>query len=122
MALFCFVAGVCILILLLRERNPRGRARHGPHPALLQLLRVGHEGVDLPGLHQLEEVTGVALGQVLHLVAQQWDGGVGSDVLSRDHGGRQGMGTPGCPLQVEPSPVLPGELRRCTTRGDHPAG
>lgn len=82
MASFCFVTGVPILALL-RVCDPRGGACHGPHPAPLQLLGVGHEGVDLPGLRQLEEVAGVALGQVPHLVAQQRDGGVCSDVLPK---------------------------------------
>lgn len=38
------------------------------------------------------------------------------------HGGRQGMGIAGRPLEVELSLVLPGGLRRCTARGDHPVG
>lgn len=32
------------------------------------------------------------------------------------------MGALGCPLQMEPSPALPGGPRRCTAQGDHPAG
>lgn len=82
MASFCFIAGVHILALLW-VCDPCSGACHGPHPALLQLLGVSHKGVDLPGLHQLEEVAGVALRQVPHLVAQQRDGGVGSDILPR---------------------------------------
>lgn len=82
MASFCFVAGVRILAVL-RICDPRSGARHGPHPAPFQLLGIGHKGVDLPGLHQLEEVAGIALGQVPHLVAQQRDGGVCSDILPR---------------------------------------
>lgn len=123
MASFCFVAGVRILALL-RVRDPRRGARHGLHPALFQLLGVGHEGVDLPGLHQLEEASGVALGQVPHLVAQQRDGGVGSDVLPRTEtavGGR-GWAHRDVPCKMEPSLASPGGLRRCTARGDHPGG